>query len=311
MIEIMFTEGAAGSMQYAKSAKNIIGGSTGVIFVTDIGHDPTPEEIAREQARVEEEFRKKQENAVAMEGSTCDVACFPLNLSVGDISEPFSDKRADFLQSTVLIAGAQFENVGRELMDAARKSLEKVLSAVEAGQPVRIWTSRNPDELCGFCHLLSLLPEKADVRVVELPAYEVTENGLCTYSGWGDVDSMELGRLQTRARPLTDMERRYFATAWRDLQAENGPLRAVVNGKLCTVGADFYDGFILRELEKQPQRFHEGRLIGEILNQYPLGLGDFQIALRFEAFISRGMLTPATTAAEGCPIYHRYLRKDG
>ena len=93
------------------------------------------------------------------------------------------------------------------------------------------------------------------------------------------------------------------------MQEENSPLRAMVNGQLLSVGADFYDGIILREIEKQPVEFHEGRLIGEILGRYQLGLGDSLIALRIEEFISRGMLTPATEPMEDRPIYHRYLRK--
>ena len=97
---------------------------------------------------------------------------------------------------------------------------------------------------------------------------------------------------------------------WRTMQQENSPLRAMVNGQLLSVGADFYDGIILRELEKQPREFHEGRLIGEILGRYQLGLGDSLIALRIEEFISRGMLTPATLPCEDRPIYHRYLRKE-
>ena len=121
---------------------------------------------------------------------------------------------------------------------------------------------------------------------------------------------MDLGRFQSLGRPLTDTERRYYAGLWQKLQSENGPLRAVVNGRLCTVDADFYDTFILRELEKQPEEFHEARLIGQILGKYPLGLSDSLIALRMEVFISRGMLSPVTVPEQNAPIYHRYLRKE-
>lgn len=311
MIEVLFTESAAGSMKVAKSLKKTIGSSISVLILKEDGTEPTPEDLAREQVRVEEEYCIKQQNAIIMEGSSKDVACFPLNLSMGDISEPFSDERADFLQSMVLISGEEFANIGRELMDTARKGLKQVLAAVEEGQPVRIWYSRNPDELCGFCHILTLLPENADIRVVELPAYEVQENGLRIYSGWGEVDPMELGRFQRLERTLTEPEQRHFAGMWRDLQTENGPLRAAVNGRLVTVDADFYDGIFLRELKKQPRQFHEGRFIGEILGRYQLGIGDSLIALRMEEFISRGMLTPATQPQETCPIYHRFLRKEG
>lgn len=306
MIEIMFTEGAAGSMQAAKSLNRIVGSSIFAIMRNADGSFPTPEELAQRQAQVEEEYRKRHENAVPMEGSVRDVLCFPLNLSMGDISDPFSDERADFLQSAVLIAGEEFSNIGRELMDTARRSLEKLHSA---SGPVRIWYSHHPNEFCGFCHILTQLPKNADIRVVELPPYEVADNELRTYSGWGDVEPMELGRFQRLEMPLSDTERRYFTGLWWELQAENGPLRAVINGKLCTVGADFYDWLILRELEKQPEILHEGRFIGEILGKNPLGLGDFQIALRMEEFISLGMLTPVTEPEEDHPIYHRYLKR--
>ena len=306
MIEILFTESAAGSMKYAKGLKSIVGEAFGIILETEDGHEPTEEEIAEVRAQVEQERRKKLENAVPMEGTARDVVYFPLNLSMGDISEPFSDSRAEELQAMVLIGGPDFSKIGQELMGAARNSLDRVLSAEG---PVRIWYSRNPDEFCGFCHILTVLPEDADIRVVELPEYEVMETELRTYTGWGEIDPMDLGRFQRLERPLTDTERRYYRNLWRELRAENGTLRAVVNGRLCTVPEDFYDHFLLRELENQPRRFHEGRLIGEILSKYPLGLGDSLIALRIEEFISRGMLTPATEPEENRPIYHRYLEK--
>lgn len=306
MIEVLFTESAAGSMKFAKGLRSIPSEAFGIILTTEDGHAPTEEEIAQARARVEEERRRKLENAVPVEGSPRDVVCFPLNLSMGSISEPFSDARADYLQSTVLIGGPDFAGIGRELMETARKSLERVLSA---DQPLRIWYSRSPDELCGFCHLLTILPETADIRVVELPEYTVSGNELRTYTGWGEVEPMELGQFQRLERPLSAMERRYFASLWRELREENGTLRAVVNGRLCTVPADFYDHFLLRELERQPRRFHQGRFIGEILGRYPLGLSDSLIALRMEEFISRGMLTPATEPEEDRPVYHRYLEK--
>ena len=305
MTEILFTESAAGSMQYAKSIKNTIGSSTAVIFMTDDGSEPTPEEIAKAEAKVEWERRKRIKNAVPMEGSPQDVAWFPLNLSVGDISDPFSDARAGFLQSQVLCSDPHMSDVGKTMIESARQSLEKVLSS---DSPLRIWTSNNPDELCGFCHLLTLLPENADIRVIKLPEYDVSGSTLTTHTGWGEVLPERLGAYLPLEKPLTAIERRHYTTIWHSLRRENGPLRAVVNGRLTTVGADFYDCFILRELEKQPDEFHEARLIGEILGKYQLGISDSLIALRIEDFISRGILTPVTESEDGL-LYRRYLRK--
>lgn len=145
MIEVLFTEGAAGSIKAAKSLKYDFPYSTFAIFRNPDGSVPTAGELTRTEAQVEEEYRIKHKYAVSMEGTYGDVACFPLKLSMGDISEPFSDSRMEFLQSMVLISGEEFAHVGQELMDTARKSLEKRRSA---SGPVRIWTSRHPDELC-------------------------------------------------------------------------------------------------------------------------------------------------------------------
>ena len=306
MIEILFTESAAGSMKMAKGIKNIAGSSPALLILNDDGSEPTVEELEREREKVEEECRRKRENAVAVEGTARDVVCFPLNLSMGDISKPFSDERAEYLQSTVLIGGPNFAEIGAELMATARRSLTRVQTAAE---PVRIWTSRNPDEACGFCHILTCLPADADIRVVELPQMEVLDGEMRTYTGWGEISPYDLGRFQELERPLTEAERRSYTALWRELQSENGLLRAVVNGRLVSVGADFYDGIILREIKRQPERFHEGRLIGEILGRYQLGLGDSLIALRIEEFISRGMLIPATEPEDDRPIYHRFLLK--
>lgn len=308
MVEIMFSEGAAGSMKVAKSVRNIPLCSTSVILRNPDGSFPTPEELARKQAQVEEEYRRKWENAVPMEGDAREVACFPLNLSMGDISDPFSEKRAEFLQSMVMIAGEGYAGVGHDLVGTARKSQEMLRSS---DGPFRVWTSWNPDEACGFCHLMTLLPKEADIRVVALPPYTVSGNELRTWTSWAEVEPTEFGHFQALERPLTDLERRCAIGVWRELQAENGPLRAVVNGKLCTVSADFYDSFFLRELEQEPERFHEGRLIGRILGKYPLGLSDWLVARRLEEFISRGILVPATAPEDDQPIYHRFLRKGG
>ena len=304
MLEILFTESAAGTMKFAKSTHSIGPGVFGLIL--EDGREPTAEELERERARFEEERRKKLEGSVPMDGSPRDVICFPLNLSMGDISAPFSDARAEYLQSTVLIGGPNFSEIGAELMATARSSLERVQAA--AG-PVRIWTSHNPDEACGFCHILTCLPADADIRVVELPQMEILGSEIRSYTGWGDLDPYELGRFQELERPLTDTERQSCAELWRALQSENGPLRAVVGGKLRTVGADHYDWLIERELPRQPEEFHEGRLIGDILSKCLLGLTDSLLALRMEEFISRGRLIPISEPMEDRPIYHRYLRR--
>lgn len=292
-------------MQYAKSAKKKIGSSTAIVFLSDDGNEPTPEELAEAEAKVERERQRRDENTVLMEGSPQEVAWFPLGLSMGDISDPFSDARAGFLQSLVFSTDPNLSGVGEAMVASARRSLEKVLSA---DGPIRIWTSRNPDEYCGFCHLLTLLPETADIRVVMLPEYEVCGSTITVHNSWGEVLPERLGAYLPLEKTLSAIERSRYRALWRQLQRENGPLRATINGCLTTVGEDFYDPFILRELSSQPDEFHEARLIGDILGKYQLGISDALVAMRIEHFISQGILSPVTDPKDGHG-YRRWLRK--
>ena len=93
------------------------------------------------------------------------------------------------------------------------------------------------------------------------------------------------------------------------LQAENAPLRAVVNGQLVSVPEDFYDPFLLRELDALPDEFREAKLIGLTMGKYQLGVSDGWYAHRIGQFIQDGRLLPLTKPEEGCPTYHRILRK--
>lgn len=306
MIEVLFTESAAGGMQYAKSLSHTIAGASDVLVLADDGSAPTEEELRRAR-QVEEERRRR---AVPMEGSPRDVVCLPLGLSMGDISDPLSDGRAAYLQSTVLIPGREFAGIGRTMVETARAGLARIRAAAEAGEAIRVWYSQNPDELCGFCHLMTELPGGADVRAVGLPTCEAFDDHVTTYTGWGEVHPGHLADFLHQERVLSPTEHWFFSGQWKLLARENAPLRAVVNGRLMGVGADFYDGFILRELGRAGEEFQEARLIGDVLGRYQFGISDRLVAMRIEEFISRGMLTPLSQPPENRPIYHRMLRKE-
>lgn len=77
-----------------------------------------------------------------------------------------------------------------------------------------------------------------------------------------------------------------YRSLWVELQEENTPLRAIINGKIMSVGEDFYDFLIWKELTKKPIK--EARLIGNILGKYPISIGDWWYAKRIQQFIEQG-----------------------
>ena len=86
-------------------------------------------------------------------------------------------------------------------------------------------------------------------------------------------------------------------------------MRAMLNGRLVSMQATLYDGFIRREIAAESETFHEARLIGKLLGKHGLGVGDAWIALRIEEMIHSGELETVTESADDMPIYHRVLRK--
>ncbi len=75
--------------------------------------------------------------------------------------------------------------------------------------------------------------------------------------------------------------------------------------------ADFYDDFILREIEAEGEKFRETVVIGRVLGKYQLGIsgGDGWLALRIEEMICAGRLEIVRAADGDVPTYRRILKK--
>ena len=316
MVEAVFSESACGSLKYAQffGRGESGGGLLGIIREPADG-EPSEEEIARLQRRAEEEHRRKWERARPMGGRAQDVYGFSLGLSLGDISEKIPGP----IRRQVLCAYCGFSpsvpGIGEQLdrwIDGGAETLRAVLERSAAGEPVRLWYSDQPDELCGFYWLLARLDgleQCGAVSAVKLPRWDQRDNSVVTYTAWGDVPPGEWSRFLPLEQPISPILRRACANRWRELQEENAPLRTVLNGTLAGVPEDFYDSFIRRTLARMEREFNESRLIGEVIGRCQLGIGDGLIHRRIQAMVDAGELEALTQAAEGDPVYRRMLRK--
>jgi len=316
MVEAVFSESACGSLKYAQffGRGEYGGGLLGIILEPSDGA-PSEEEIAQAKRRAEEEHRRKWERARPMGGRAQDVYGFSLGLSLGDISEKIPGP----IRRQVLCAYCGFSpsvpGIGEQLdrwIDGGAETLRAVLERSAAGEPVRLWYSDQPDELCGFYWLLARLDgleQCGAVSAIKLPRWDQRDNSVVTYTAWGDVPPGEWSRFLPLEQPVSPTLRRACANRWRELQEENAPLRTVLNGVLAGVPEDFYDSFIRRTLARMEREFNESRLIGEVIGRCQLGIGDGLIHRRIQAMVDAGELEALTQAAEGDPVYRRMLRK--
>lgn len=251
MIEVLFGEGDAGTMKTALSREKVFGN---------------------------------------------DVVYLPLRLDIGDISQPVLNKyRCDLMYKMLY----QEQWGADEVMKAALKTLgskyaqqlRRLNSYIKEREPLRIWYSDAPYSLCGLLWLCSRLEGySGELWTVKLPHIVVRSDGtpdehgvICT--SWSEVKPSELKEYLPFQRRLIKTEIVMNGIVWKALERQNAPLRAVVNGSVISVPASFYDFLILKYLGDKPIR--EAVLIGTILGENPLGIGDWWYARRIEKLIAQ------------------------
>lgn len=318
MIEIVFSDSACGSLKMAQhyGKGKYRGGSIGVIVSHADGSKPTKAEIAAAQREAEKKARLAWESAAPMGGNSADIYGFNLVLSVGDISENQPGIKRE--QTMEHLYSVYPNDEGRQAAQIIRKKANEDLKMVQeraaAGESIRIWYSNQPDEMCGLYWFMAQLNQwkvlGGEVSIVKLPEWESDENGnIVRKSSWSEVAPQEWQRYLALQKPVLPVFRQSCAAHWQELQEENAPLRAMLNGQLVSASETLYDTFIIREIEAEDEEFHEARMIGRVLGKYQLGIGDFWVALRIEEMIHAGTLAAVSAIAEDMPIYHRVLKK--
>ena len=317
MIEIVFSDSAYGCLKMAQSfgKGEYRGGCMGVILSKKDGSQPTQAELEEAQREMEERDRLEWENATPMGGSSQDVFGFQLLLSIGDISpEDFASTRQATINTLWSIYPSDPSGDSYEIASPLLKTLESIREHAARGEDIRIWYSNQPDEYCGLYWLMAQLRplegQLGSIFLVKLPEYEYRENNtVVSHASWGEISPGEWHRYTALAEATTPVFRQHCAAKWLDLQTENAPLRAVLNGKLVSVPEDIYDAFILREIAAEQDEFSEANVIGRVLGKYQLGIGDAWVAHRIEKMIASGKLVAVSNPPAHGPSYHRKLKK--
>lgn len=319
MVEVVFEDSAAGSLQQALVGRYKVAEAGIVLYVREEGEEPlSPEEEARLRAaerRWQQEEAQGWAESLPLPGQPGDILAFPLAHSVGEITEEgIGPQREAALRKVMGIYPSLAEEVTQTLLALGRASLEGLLTRAGAGEAVRVWTGPGPDDACGLAWLAQTLRslglEKVSVTQVVLPDFwEEPDGTVVRWTGWGEMEPWMWGRLAQTGRRLPANVLQDLAGTWQDLQKENAPLRAVVNGRLMSVPEDWYDPFLRREIAARPAEFSAAQVVGTVLGKYQLGIGDGELACRLEAMVQGGELQQVTYPGPRDPSYHCRLRK--
>lgn len=319
MVEVVFEDSAAGSLRQALVGRYKVAEAGIVLYVREEGEDPlSPEEEAQLRAaerRWQQEEAQGWAESLPLPGQPGDILAFPLAHSVGEITEEgIGPQREAALRKVMGIYPSLAEEVTQTLLALGRASLEGLLTRAGAGEAVRVWMGPGPDDACGLAWLAQTLRplglEKVSVTQVVLPDFwEEPDGTVIRWTGWGEMEPWMWGRLAQTGRRLPANVLQDLAGTWQDLQKENAPLRAVVNGRLMSVPEDWYDPFLRREIAARPAEFSAAQVVGTVLGKYQLGIGDGELACRLEAMVQGGALQQVTYPGPEDPSYHCRLRK--
>ena len=159
MIEIVFGESACGSLKIAQTyGKGKYRGSAVSIFMRhEDGSVPSSDEMKKAQLQAQEQERIAWENAIPLGGKSCDVYCFDMALSVGDISDNgIGEQRKNVFKKMLSVCFVEdLDYQVEEKIQKIKTTLTSVIERYVAGEEIRIWYSYNPDELCGMYWLMN------------------------------------------------------------------------------------------------------------------------------------------------------------
>lgn len=286
MLELCFSQSARGGLRCAQhcggGGRKIIG----VIMGRDDGRPATRKEIRQAQKQTQQKREALDREAIPLGGTAADVLGLSLGLEMGDIREPLGEARRELLRRWYDGNDEAANQDWQETLESADR-----LRACGPGDTIRIWADRTPHSACGLLHAASLLKDtKAAVHVVFLPLWRETGDGktLVSYLGWGEVEPELFGHFLSREEPLPPLILRAMASRWRELQQENAPLRAVVNGQVRSVREDFYDEMIRRHIPEGQTKI--ANIIGDVLGREKPGIGDVWLAERIRWMLSTGEL---------------------
>ena len=286
MLELCFDQSTQGALRQAQHC----GGGGRKVFGVIVGHDDgspaTEEEIQRVRRQTQREQEALDREAIPLGGNAGDVLGLSLGLDMGDIREPLGEGRRALLRRWYPSDGETADLYWQENLESADR-----LRAIGPGDTVRIWVDHTPASACGLLHAASLLKDtKAAVHVVVLPRWREMGDGktVTSYMGWGEVEPERFGHFLSREEPVPPLILGVMASRWRELQHENAPLRAVVNGQVRSVGEDFYDDLIRRHIPEGQTKI--APIIGDVIGFERPGIGDVWLAERIRWMLSAGEL---------------------
>lgn len=169
------------------------------------------------------------------------------------------------------------------------------ISKIRNEDKIYVWVGDNSLEQCGLMYFLTRLNRYENVYIINVSTLTFNEGELNEFTprAVGEIVAEKLNIIYNReATPLTPEKFYDFTSHWNTLIEENSTLRILKNGKVISVGEDFYDDDILKYTKQfsKNEYVKSTRVIGHILGYSEDIISDSYLFWRIKELIKQGKL---------------------
>lgn len=300
MVELVFSESACGALRFAQGIGGNYSGGASAVYAVGGGESGKELDEARRRLKEDEERCRNAEPLPKNEVLWINAA-----LSFGDIGVRLWDgckaaikelcASSDATAAGAVIDAESAEKQRNAALERAAANAARLAERAKASEDIRIWAEPSPDGMCALLLAAEIINgTNAAVSVVPL-TWTAGK-----YRGWGEVPVYMHSDAARHALPVEKDNIVAMAEEWRRLTEENAPLRAYVNGRVISVGEDFYDSVIMRHITDKPDT--AGRVITRVLES--LNVRAELILYRIKRMAESGRIT-----ADGVIGYGTVIRR--
>ena len=228
--------------------------------------------------------------------SGSNIVCINLMLDIGRLNEGIISRYRKELPDRMISCGVyDFDKEMPSVLigEKSVQNIEILLKNISDEKDIRIWYSESPHSTCGMYFVCSLLCDHdVNVYVLKCPDTFTFRSTTQFIHGWGMLQYYDIQNhfeeLVKREEKLSQERIELYAMHWEKLVEENASLRAVISGVPTSVGEDFYDYLILRELDGKPVEQNE--LVFRVMSETHFGVYGFWYKYRIRELIKNGLI---------------------
>ncbi|WP_417606848.1 DUF3658 domain-containing protein [Oceanimonas baumannii] len=167
------------------------------------------------------------------------------------------------------------------------------------GRPCVIWCGQQADEQLLLRAVCWAYPDR-QLYLADVTAGRTEEDDRCAVGACSPCDLLDVA-----LQPIHPLWQAELAEEWLSLVEESSLVRTFYDGTVEGHDEDVFDAALLLACTETFQ--NAGKIIGKVLGQYPLQVGDTYLAYRLNLLIHSGRLI----AGGGPELYRMHVRRNG